>query len=88
MFIDRLGAEMQHRKAKRKLFRRTRCTCGLPWPCLELTLVAIRNRPQPEVPGWAAPTRAVPQVGRAGNLTPAQEYRASGGSGEAGRWVA
>ncbi|GIE92302.1 hypothetical protein Are01nite_87820 [Actinoplanes regularis] len=79
---------MQHRKAKRKLFRRTRCMCGLPWPCLELALVAIRNRPRPEVPGWAAATRAVPQVGRAGNLTPAQEYRAGGGSVQTGRWVA
>jgi hypothetical protein len=69
-----------HRKARRILFRRARCTCGLPWPCLELRLAEIRSRPQPDPPGWSGPTEMFPQVGRAGRLTPAQEYRASGPS--------
>jgi hypothetical protein len=67
-----------HRKARRIWFRRARCTCGLPWPCLELRLEKIRSRPQPALPKWAAPTEVFPQVGRAGRLTPAQEYRAGG----------
>jgi hypothetical protein len=67
-----------HRKARRIWFRRSRCTCGLPWPCLELRLAQIRSRPAPQPPGWARPTEVFPQVGRVGRLTPAQEYRAGG----------
>lgn len=70
-----------HRPVWRR-FRR-RCVCGLRWPCQD------RQRPsghsaQPDNvadPRWNAPTRAQPQVGRAGLLTPGQRWRAN-----QGRW--
>ncbi|MFC4071953.1 hypothetical protein [Actinoplanes subglobosus] len=37
----------QHLKAKRtwrRLLRRCRCTCGLPWPCIEVYVEACRRR--------------------------------------------
>lgn len=37
----------QHFKAKRRwrrLLRRRRCTCGLPWPCIEVYVEACRRR--------------------------------------------
>jgi len=75
-----LGVEM-HQKRKWKPFRRARCTCGLPWPCLELRLLAARSRPKPPANFriWNGTTAVWPQVGRAGRLTPAQAYRANGG---------
>lgn len=72
-----------HRKRNWKPFRRTRCVCGLPWPCLELRLRAARERAVDtnlrEFHRWAGPTQALNQVGRAGRLTPAQAFRANGG---------
>jgi hypothetical protein len=68
-----------HRTAGRRLFRRACCVCGLAWPCLELRLAEIRRRPPEGIPDWNGPTQAFPQIGRAGQLTLAQEYRAGGG---------
>ena len=68
-----------HRKRPWRPFRRARCDCGLPWPCLELRLRETQRAPEPTTRNWAAPTQAWPQVGRAGRLTPAQMYRANGG---------
>lgn len=67
-----------HRKIRR-WFRRDRCTCGLPWPCMELRLREIRQRPADPAPAWADTTQAMPQIGRPGALTPAQVYRANRG---------
>lgn len=70
-----------------RILGRSRCVCGLPWPCLEVRIEANRQRQEcrvlpvtgdhaPRVPRWADPTMPLLQVGRAGALTPAQEYRA------------
>lgn len=82
-----------HAKRPRKwwqLLSRPRCTCGLPWVCLELRLRANRHAESVKaeergieasrtVPRWAAPTASFQQIGRAGSLTPAQTRRAGGG---------
>ena len=68
-----------HQKRSWKLFHRARCTCGLPWPCLELRIAASRRSQQlVAAQSWNRLT-AVYQVGRAGHLTLAQSYRANGG---------
>jgi hypothetical protein len=82
---------MHTRRARRwwRIFGRSRCTCGLPWPCIEAWMEKSRRReehrartavsdPAPRVPVWAAPTMPLLQIGRAGALTPAQERRARG----------
>lgn len=84
---------MQHRKRARRwwLFSHPRCTCGLPWPCIEAWMEESRQHeerrtqtsvsdPPPSAPAWNANTKPLFQVGRAGALTPAQERRARGGS--------
>jgi hypothetical protein len=68
-----------HQKQRWSLFRRARCKCGLPWPCLELRLRSGQLHQAVSAPPWNSPTRANPQVGRAGKLTPAQAQRADGG---------
>jgi hypothetical protein len=70
--------------------KRSRCVCGLPWPCIEALMNESRQReehrartsvsdPAFGVPAWATSTMPLFQVGRAGGLTPAQERRASRG---------
>lgn len=75
-----------HRESKRRwwqilLRRPARCSCGLPWPCLEVKLEQIRRRSlvKPPAPGWAVATQAYPQVGRAETFAPTQAQRANGG---------
>ena len=72
----------RHLKVRRRPWRRARCSCGLRWPCQDRILLDLASRPQPDaaVPAWSAePTRAYPQVGRAGLLTPGQAHRSNGG---------
>ena len=70
-----------------RILGRSRCVCGLSWPCLEVRMEASRQReeyrirtlvtdPEPHVPRWVDPTMPLLQIGRAGALTPAQEHRA------------
>ncbi len=70
---------------------RTCGACGVRWPCDEAKKARLRTQIKPdEIGAWgvqptaishigswsASPTMAYPQVGRAGNLTPAQARRA------------
>jgi hypothetical protein len=68
-----------HQKRNWKPFRRADCTCGLPWPCLELRLAASRlSERLAAAKSWNAPTEVHRQVGRAGRLTPGQTHRGGG----------
>ena len=71
----------RHLKTRRWPWRRARCSCGLRWPCQDRILLNLAARSQPTVDGpvWNAATRAYPQVGRAGLLTPGQAHRSNGG---------
>lgn len=67
---------------RRRLFRRARCICGFPWPCVDAKLAKIAHQyPTVDlnVSAWEAYTAAYPQMGRAGRLTPAQASRSNGG---------
>lgn len=86
---------MQHARRRRLgVFNTGRCTCGLRWPCADANAWPINvpipdgspGRPSPYRPAfdpgranWNDRTAAYSQVGRAGRLTLAQEYRAMGG---------
>ena len=71
-----------HRRIRR-LFRRSACKCGLRWPCPDY-LGWPSGTPIPDgtyrgtvSPTWHGVTiMNLPQVGRAGTLTPAQRVRA------------
>lgn len=58
-----------------------RCVCGLLWPCPDAGLERARERyaAVDRNGAWTVQTAVYPQVGRAGNLTPAQRHRARGG---------
>lgn len=68
---------------RRWMWRADRCgVCGLKWPCDEAKRERVRARyaPTDGTGAWSAQhTGAWPEVGRAGTLTPAQQYRATGG---------
>ncbi|MFG3698446.1 hypothetical protein ACGF5C_11105 [Micromonospora sp. NPDC047620] len=58
------------------------CSCGLRWrACPDRHLPVPTEPPTPprNTRWWDEATRANPQVGRVGRLTPAQTWRANGG---------
>ncbi|OKI77664.1 hypothetical protein A6A27_17005 [Micromonospora sp. CB01531] len=68
----------------RRTWRRGRrwCSCGLRWTACPDRHAPIPTEPPTAPPNsrwWDEVTRANPQVGRAGWLTPAQTWRANGG---------
>ncbi|MEV0806939.1 hypothetical protein [Micromonospora sp. NPDC050200] len=72
----------RHRRTWRDLGRR--CSCGLRWrecPDRHATVPTepVAGPPTSPRPEWAGATLAYPQVGRAGWLTLAQQWRANGG---------
>ncbi|MFF0876862.1 hypothetical protein [Micromonospora aurantiaca (nom. illeg.)] len=76
----------RHRRDWRAAWRR--CTCGLRWPCPDRGPVPPAEPPPPVYratapvppPRWQREVTALhPLIGRAGNLTPAQAYRAGSG---------
>lgn len=86
---------MEHRRRRRRLFSRNRCTCGLPWPCPDAlrwpanmpipdgqhTHQGTRNESRANVPTFSG--RPMPQIGRSYRLTRGQDIRANGGH----RWA-
>jgi hypothetical protein len=62
------------------LLRPARCSCGLLWPCLEVSLEQIRRRPVVDVPlpDWAAATQPYPKVGRIASVAPGRTQHVSG----------
>lgn len=76
------GGETPHRRVRR-LFRRSICTCGDKWPCPDHvgwppgTPIPDGTHRGVVLPTWhGATVLSLPQVGRAGTLTPAQRDRA------------
>ncbi|WP_406042393.1 hypothetical protein OG799_01750 [Micromonospora sp. NBC_00898] len=58
------------------------CSCGLRWaacPDRHAPAPTEPPAPPPNTRWWDEATRANPQVGRVGRLTPAQTWRANGG---------
>lgn len=72
----------QHRRVWRS-WRRW-CSCGLRWATCPDKHALVPTEPQIDPRAnrprwWDEPTRANPQVGRVGQLTAAQAWRANGG---------
>lgn len=72
----------RHRRSWRGL--RPYCSCGLRWRTCPDRYATVPTEPAappppPNRPPWADATVAYPQVGRAGQLTLAQTWRANGG---------